>query len=211
MVPSRQPKTGIVPTRQRGRDRVEAIIEAGAHVFAGRGFHAATMTEIAEVARTAIGSLYRFFPTKELLADAVFGRYADGMLLALDALAERAPRLDPAALAEALVACMMQERPYRDAAAALADERDDGPMLRLRLRASIRDKVGHVLAATGMPDAQAARMAPMVLQAMKAVPFLLREGLDRQATLAEAHRMIGCYVAGSMRAPAGTACADAGS
>ena len=204
-------RTGVVPTRRRGHDRVAAIVEAAAGVFARRGFHAATMTEIAEAASTAIGSLYRFFPTKELLADAVFGRYADAMLRDLDTLVERVPRPGPTALADALVACVMQQRPYRDAAVALADERDEGPMLRLRLRASIRDKVALILAsATGRPAEQAARMAPMVLQAMKAVPFLLREGLDRQATLEEAARMIACYVAGSMQASARSACTEAG-
>ena len=78
-------------------------------------------------------------------------------------------------------------------------------VLRKALRASIRDKVGLILAAaTGLPATQAARMAPMVLQAMKAAPVLLREGLDPEAVVAEARRMIACYVAGSMQ-PACTA------
>ncbi len=197
----------MVPSRQRGHDRVAAIIEAAAAIFADKGFDAATMTEIAESARTAIGSLYRFFPTKELLADAVFARYAETMLRGLDALSERAAGLDPAALSEALVASVMQQRAYRDAAVALADDRLEGPMLRMGLRASIRDKVAQILvAATGLPLTQTTRMAPMVLQAMKAVPSLLREGLEPEATVAEARRMIACYVAGSMQA----ACAVAG-
>ena len=33
------------------------------------------MTEIAARSNTAIGSLYRFFPTKEVLADALLDRY----------------------------------------------------------------------------------------------------------------------------------------
>ena len=37
---------------------------------------AATMTEIAARSHTAIGSLYRFFPTKELIAEALLAEYA---------------------------------------------------------------------------------------------------------------------------------------
>ena len=198
-------RTGVLPTRRRGRDRVAAILDAAAVVFAERGFDAATMTEIASAACTAIGSLYRFFPNKDLLADAVFSRYADSMLDTLDVLVLQAPLLGSEALAEALVASGLQQRPYRDAAVALADERNEGPLLRRALRASIRDKVGLILAAaTGLPATQAARMAPMVLQAMKAAPVLLREGLDPEAVVAEARRMIACYVAGSVQ-PACTA------
>ena len=36
-----------------------------------KGYDAATMTEIAARSGTAIGSLYRFFPSKESLSDAL--------------------------------------------------------------------------------------------------------------------------------------------
>ncbi|WP_141262560.1 TetR/AcrR family transcriptional regulator, partial [Komagataeibacter diospyri] len=54
----------LAPTRQRGRDRVEAILAAATTVFAEKSYETATMTEIAARSSTAIGSLYRFFPTK---------------------------------------------------------------------------------------------------------------------------------------------------
>ena len=47
------------------------LMTAAADVIRERGFDAATMAEIAERAGAKIGSLYRFFPNKDALADAL--------------------------------------------------------------------------------------------------------------------------------------------
>jgi AcrR family transcriptional regulator len=60
-----------VPKRQRGHERVAILLEAAARVFLEKGYDAATMTEIAAAANSSIGSLYQFFPTKPLLAEAL--------------------------------------------------------------------------------------------------------------------------------------------
>src|ERR1700733_14693317 len=78
------------PKREKGRLRVAAIMEAGIQVFTEKGYDAATMTEIAARSGTAIGSLYRFFPSKESLADALLLRYA---LHARNGLAEMAQQV----------------------------------------------------------------------------------------------------------------------
>jgi AcrR family transcriptional regulator len=57
------------PKQQRGRDRVAVLTEAAARVFLEKGYEAATMTEIAAEAKSSIGSLYQFFPTKAQLAE----------------------------------------------------------------------------------------------------------------------------------------------
>jgi AcrR family transcriptional regulator len=59
------------PKQQRGRERVAILTEAAAKVFLEKGYEAATMTEIAAEAKSSIGSLYQFFPTKVLLAEAL--------------------------------------------------------------------------------------------------------------------------------------------
>lgn len=59
------------PKRQRGHERVAVLLEAAAKVFLEKGYDAATMTEIAAAANSSIGSLYQFFPTKLLLAEAL--------------------------------------------------------------------------------------------------------------------------------------------
>ncbi len=71
--------TAKVPQRRRGLERVAELLEAASVVFARAGYEAATMTEIAAEACAAIGSLYQFFPTKTLLADALYLRDMDAL------------------------------------------------------------------------------------------------------------------------------------
>jgi AcrR family transcriptional regulator len=89
-----------VPQRSNGKLRVAAILEAAGAVIAEKGYEGATMAEIAARSGTKIGSLYRFFPNKESLADtivvsarenlhAVFDRFdADVHALSIPALAD---------------------------------------------------------------------------------------------------------------------------
>src|SRR6201996_6306480 len=105
------------PKRQRGRIRVAAIMEAGAEVFMERGYDAATMTEIAARSKTAIGSLYRFFPTKELLAEALLLRFANSVIEELNELREMAQEMALDQLAGALVDFMMKL--YRESSFAI--------------------------------------------------------------------------------------------
>src|SRR3984885_9369258 len=70
-------RVALEPQRSTGKRRVAELMRAGADVIAERGFEAATMTEIAIRAGAQIGSLYRFFPNKEVLADALIQRYGE--------------------------------------------------------------------------------------------------------------------------------------
>ena len=115
-----------------------AILGASGAVFAEKGYDAATMTEIAARSNTAIGSLYRFFPTKEVLADALLDRYWERLGAALDGVAERATRLSPGALADALVDLILELQPDRAVAVALIDARGDGADKRAALRSAMR-------------------------------------------------------------------------
>src|SRR5271155_4190490 len=67
------------PKRRRGMLRVAALMEAATAVIGERGFESATMAEIAARAGAQIGSLYRFFPNKEVLADALMHRFGELM------------------------------------------------------------------------------------------------------------------------------------
>jgi AcrR family transcriptional regulator len=60
-----------LPQRSNGKLRVAAILEAAAAVIDEKGYEGATMAEIAARSETKIGSLYRFFPDKESLADTI--------------------------------------------------------------------------------------------------------------------------------------------
>ncbi|MEL6555756.1 MAG: TetR/AcrR family transcriptional regulator [Cyanobacteria bacterium J06621_11] len=52
------------PQQQRSQQRMEEILTAAATVFWEVGYDAATTRDIAQQARTAVGTLYRFFPNK---------------------------------------------------------------------------------------------------------------------------------------------------
>src|ERR1700726_5115167 len=95
------------PQRQRGRLRVAAILEAGAAAFREKGYDAVTMTEIAARSGTTFGSLYRFFPSKEALANALLAQYAERALNRLFELAEMAPTPTPGAAPPGPVAFLM--------------------------------------------------------------------------------------------------------
>src|ERR1700722_14668953 len=71
-----RPRAAVQPQRRHGRERVATLLEVGATVIAEKGYEAATMAEIAERSGSPIGSLYRFFPNKELLAEALIHKYA---------------------------------------------------------------------------------------------------------------------------------------
>lgn len=65
------------PKQQRGKERVERILDAAAAVFDEVGYEAATTHLIAAKAGTAIGSLYQFFPDKAAIFNAMELRHVE--------------------------------------------------------------------------------------------------------------------------------------
>jgi AcrR family transcriptional regulator len=65
------------PKQQRGKDRVEKILDAAAAVFDAVGYEAATTHMIAAEAKTAIGSVYQFFPDKAAIFNAMELRHVE--------------------------------------------------------------------------------------------------------------------------------------
>ena len=61
-------------------DKRAAIIEAAVRLFANRGFHGTTVPEIAGAAGVAVGSVYRYFDTKEALVNAAIAERKQAML-----------------------------------------------------------------------------------------------------------------------------------
>jgi AcrR family transcriptional regulator len=96
-----------MPQRRNGKLRVVAILKAGAAVIAEKGYEAATMAEIAARSSTKIGSLYRFFPNKEVLANALIAHYHEGVHNAFDELDSRIQSLSISALADFLLDLMV--------------------------------------------------------------------------------------------------------
>jgi|LFEF01.1.fsa_nt_gb AcrR family transcriptional regulator len=84
----------------------EAILAAGERLFAGQGYAGTTMAEIASAAGVAVGTLYRLFPDKRALLEALHIRMEDhfitSTLAGWAAGADGGARLD--AMAEHLLA-----------------------------------------------------------------------------------------------------------
>src|ERR1700675_4163252 len=72
-----QKRGPLEPQRRHGKLRVAALLEAGALGIGEKGFRAGSMAESASKAGAPIGSLYRFFPNKEILADALIQRFGE--------------------------------------------------------------------------------------------------------------------------------------
>jgi AcrR family transcriptional regulator len=79
MTSSKKPLSSMrrSPKQQRGKQRVEKILDAAAEVFAEVGYEAATTHAIAARANTAVGSLYQFFPDKSAIFHALEIRHVE--------------------------------------------------------------------------------------------------------------------------------------
>ena len=77
--------------RARGRDTMSRLLDAGAEVFAARGYHATRVDDIVKLAHTSHGTFYLYFANKDELFRALAGEVAGEMA----ALADRLGPLHP--------------------------------------------------------------------------------------------------------------------
>lgn len=190
------------PKRERGRRRVAAIMDAAAEVFAEKGYDAATMTEIATRSATATGSLYRFFPSKEALADALLRRYAQHVSASLAELAAQVERMSMENLAGALVDFMLALQSQRRLAVALVDSRAGTDDLRKRFRGEVRAGIARILqrAIAGIAPAKAQAMAVVLLHLLKGIAVAADEKPAMQAVLTgEIRELVRLYLAAARR------------
>jgi AcrR family transcriptional regulator len=151
--------------------RVAAILEAAEQLFAEKGYDGATMTEIAARSKTAVGSLYRFFPNKEVLAEALLADYVEKVFACLDRIAAEASGLTPRHLAEVLVAYRIELRDHRRVAAALVEAGGDMEGRRGDLSAILRGRLATILreALPGLEERRAGEMVRVVQHVLKIV------------------------------------------
>jgi AcrR family transcriptional regulator len=64
-----------LPTQDRSKETVEAILQATAIVLKREGYDRASTRRVAEVAGVSVGSLYQYFPNKESLVVALYNRH----------------------------------------------------------------------------------------------------------------------------------------
>ena len=186
------------PKRERGKQRVAALIDAGAELFAEKGYEATTMTEIASRAGAAIGSLYQFFPSKEALAEALFNRFAERAAASFARVEELAPGRSPAELADLLIDYKLALGTDRDAAIALSGSVAGIVERRKPLGDALRGRIAKILSAANpaLREDEAAAAAVIVNQVMKMIPALAATEDERAARLVgEARKLMALYIA----------------
>ncbi len=186
------------PKRERGHRRVAAIMEAGAALFKEQGYDAVTMTEIAARSGTAFGSLYRFFPSKEALADALLLQYAQHALDRLAELGGRAATMTLDELADALIAFMLALQTERSFAIAVVDARGDHDDKRAQFREALRGGLALMLqkAVPRLTKAKSLSMAIVLMHILKGIAGIERETMKlRRPLMADYRQLLRVYLA----------------
>jgi AcrR family transcriptional regulator len=194
--------TGVQPKRKRGHARVAAIMQAGVEVFMEKGFDAATMTEIAARSGTAIASLYRFFPSKESLADALLKDYARYALGAHAELRARATKMTLDDLAGALVDIRLQLKAQRRFVIELVEARGGSEEIKRQFRKAMLDEISGLLR-DSLPNLSKARsevVAAVLVHILKAVWTAVTEpAAVQRLLLAEIKELIRLYLLSAKR------------
>jgi AcrR family transcriptional regulator len=167
-------RVALEPQRSTGKRRVAELMRAGADVFAERGFEAATMAEIAGRAGAQIGSLYRFFPSKDALADALIRRYRELVEVAFEKTDSRAGFSTVEEFADDLLGVFAGVRGETPAVVALLDARSDANAWRGDFHDRALRGVIHSLKLrdAALSDEKAHDMAVVLLTNMKTMKSL---------------------------------------
>jgi AcrR family transcriptional regulator len=186
--------TGKAPQRRRGKERVAALLAAAVAVFAEKGFEAATMTEIAAKAGASIGSLYQFFPTKDVLAAALHQVNGEALSQMLEGLARETEGQNPVAVADRLFADLKSFLDGHPAFVVLLDRRDPDHAAKEVRRAKLRGQIAELLQRTrpALVPARAEAMAVIILHVMKAAMTITSENdlVNGPAALDELRAML---------------------
>jgi AcrR family transcriptional regulator len=95
-----------IPTQERARMTVEAVIEATARILEKDGLEGLNTNEVARVAGVSIGSLYQYFPNKASLISELFLAQPESMLGALNQVVTTTDPASLVLLAEGIVNAM---------------------------------------------------------------------------------------------------------
>ena len=192
-----------VPTQERSRRRLTAIVDAAAEIFAESGYEAATMEAIAKRADTSIGSVYQFFPNKlavfRAMAQRCIARTRDTFVEVLGDDPVSRPWEELAdGMIDAFAVMVRQDAGsralWRNLSLYSEYAKDDDAMIR-----TFVDSAALIIAAHGhdLKPAEANRVATAAVHAVNGMLIaLIRESPQRsQALLEEAKVMIRSYLA----------------
>ena len=183
---------------------MQRVLDAAEGLLASEGVEALTTTRIAAAADVAVGSLYRYFPDKSAIVDALAARYLDEFAGLMDELAARAVASgwEGGDLVDGLVDAYADRYRREPGYRALWFGRHLSEELRAADRsnkAALADGVRRILVEGGhVPDREEVRTA--CLAAVLCADALLVEAfqLDAKgepALLGEANRILRCHLA----------------
>ncbi|WP_430392197.1 TetR/AcrR family transcriptional regulator [Dyella sp. 20L07] len=154
------------------------MLAAASACFVEKGYDATTMTEIAARAEASIGSLYQFFPTKEVLAEALITDHAEALYARMERLVAQTPGWNTEDLAARLIRTFADYRKQHPSFVVLAEAGGLAPSLLGRtIRQRMRDYLCQILAIHA-PNLAAGDLRPaamVVQQLMKAAVALQNE------------------------------------
>jgi AcrR family transcriptional regulator len=191
------------PKRQeRGKRRIESILDAAAAVFADVGYGGASTNRIAAAAGISPGSLYQFFANKQAIAEALTTRYVADMEAMYDsALDPRRATLPLPEMIDRVVDEMVAFHLANPAAKALLAGADISAELAAAtesLHTAMCGRVEDLIAASapGLPRDDLARTAEVAVQITKALlPMVLAApAAERDAVVAELKRALVGYL-----------------
>ncbi|AQU87064.1 TetR family transcriptional regulator [Komagataeibacter nataicola] len=166
---SSKKRTALQPRRAVGRQRVAELLAAASDLMAEHGYEATTMAEIASRAGAKIGSLYRFFPNKEAVGEALLQHHMAIVHDEYEALAKRAADLSPEDLADILIDLLAVLYPRVKSLPALMEAHTDRTEIRDRSRQQALAGISAALrvCAPGLHEQTAGDIAAVVLNNMK--------------------------------------------
>jgi AcrR family transcriptional regulator len=178
--------------------RVAAILAAAEAVIAERGYEAATMAEIATRSGTKIGSLYRFFPNKESLADTMVASARENLDAVFDKFDANVNALSIRALADALLALLFEPVLTKPSLMKLLDAGPDWAAKRDEFRSAVLRHIAKTLMiySPNLPKKVATDIALVILLNVKAAST--HQGLP-SSTLAEFRDMARLYIESRLR------------
>lgn len=195
-------RSARAPKRRRGMLRVASLMEAASAVISERGYESATMAEIAARAGAQIGSLYRFFPNKEVLADALIHRYGELIDAAFSKIESQAASSSVDALADSLLDVFVELHDESEAIIALLDARSEWSVKRAELRKAVLRSIAQILLlrAPQLRPQTAKDIAVVVLQNMKTMKAITFEQgiVTSPGAMAELREMNRHYLASKL-------------
>ena len=188
------------PQQARSQETVDRILLAADHELGERGLAGASTTRIAARAGLSVGALYRFFPDKTAVADALAARYLEAVIPAYaDAVGgvTSVGDLDEvlAVLLRRAAELQLQHPGYYRLTEELAPERGDSPAH--AVREYLVDLFSSTLRRAGAttPDAELRAVVALCIETVRHTLARHPAGHpDRESAIRETQRMLGAYL-----------------